>query len=58
MMNCILKQIEASVEKQKWDDLIQQVEDSKASRGEDVQKFLQSVSDNDTTRQKHPRFSS
>ena len=57
MMNCILKQIEASVEKQKWDDMIQQVKDSKASQ-EEVQNFLQSVTDNDTARQKHLRFSS
>ena len=51
MTDCILKQIEASVEKQEWDDMIQKIEDSKASQEEDVQKFLQSVTD---TTAKHP----
>ena len=51
MTDCILKQIEASVEKQKWDDMIKQIEKSRALQEEEVQEFLQSVSDNAA---KHP----
>ena len=57
MTDCILKQIETSAKKQEWDGLVQKVKKSKASQ-EEVQNFLQSVTDNDTTRQKHLRFSS
>ena len=57
MTDCILKQIETSAKKQERDGLVQKVKKSKASQ-EEVQNFLQSVTDNDTTRQKHLRFSS
>ena len=57
MTDCILKQIETSAKKQEWDGLVQKVKKSKASQ-EEVQNFLQSVTDNDIARQKHLRFSS